>query len=154
MTTDPFTAAAVEHLAKVDHDKSREWFDGFVACTRWARDHLAAQETDGGHGPRTTAAIREWAGAWPTAQEPTDAEIDAAAAVIWESYDLLDRAAIRDALAAARAARRAEAERDEWQQTALDERAAALDALEQIKLRDAQIKAAQHALTHRPEETL
>ena len=50
-------------------------------------------------------------------------------------------------------ARQAEAERDEWRQTALDERAAALDALEQLKLRDAQIKAAQHALTHRPKET-
>ena len=35
------------------------------------------------------------------------------------------------------AARQAEAERDEWRQTALDERAAALDALEQIKARDA-----------------
>ena len=35
------------------------------------------------------------------------------------------------------AARQAEAERDEWRQTALDERAAALDALEQIKVRDA-----------------
>ena len=34
-------------------------------------------------------------------------------------------------------ARKAEAERDEWRQTALDERAAALDALEQIKVRDA-----------------
>ena len=32
---------------------------------------------------------------------------------------------------------RAAAERDEWRQTALDERAAALDALEQIKVRDA-----------------
>ena len=39
------------------------------------------------------------------------------------------------------AARQAEAERDEWRQTALDERAAALDALEQIKVRDALIKA-------------
>ena len=35
----------------------------------------------------------------------------------------------------------------------LDERAAALDALEQLKLRDAQIKVAQHALSYRPEET-
>ena len=61
---------------------------------------------------------------------------------------------ILDQLAAAEhRATRAEAERDEWRQTALDERAAALDALEQLKLRDAQIKAAQHALTHRPEET-
>ena len=34
-------------------------------------------------------------------------------------------------------AREAETERDEWRQTALDERAAALDALEQIKVRDA-----------------
>ena len=38
-------------------------------------------------------------------------------------------------------ARQAEAERDEWRQTALDERAAALDALKQIKVRDARIKA-------------
>ena len=39
-------------------------------------------------------------------------------------------------------AREAEAGRDEWRQTALDERGAALDALEQIKVRDARIKAA------------
>ena len=38
-------------------------------------------------------------------------------------------------------AREAEAERDGWRQTALDERGAALDALEQIKARDARIKA-------------
>src|SRR5699024_3405613 len=37
----------------------------------------------------------------------------------------------------------AEAERDGWRQTALDERGAALDALEQIKARDARIKAVQ-----------
>src|SRR5699024_5980142 len=37
----------------------------------------------------------------------------------------------------------AEAERDGWRQTALDERGAALDALEQIKVRDARIKAVQ-----------
>ena len=78
MTTDPFTEAAMKHLAAVDHDKSRDWFDGFVACTAWARTHLGAQETDGGHGPRTTAAIREWTGVWPAAQEPTDAEVLAA----------------------------------------------------------------------------
>ena len=39
-----------------------------------------------------------------------------------------------------------EAERDEWRQTALDERAAALDALEQIKAREARIKAVQDVL--------
>ena len=39
---------------------------------------------------------------------------------------------------------RAEAERDEWRQTALDERGAALDALEQIKVRDRRIQAVQH----------
>ena len=38
-------------------------------------------------------------------------------------------------------AREAEAERDGWRQTALDERGAALDTLEQIKARDARIKA-------------
>ena len=49
-------------------------------------------------------------------------------------------------LAAEKRATRAEAERDEWRQTALDERGAALDALEQIKARDARIKAVQDAL--------
>ena len=39
------------------------------------------------------------------------------------------------------AAREAEAERDEWRQTALDERAAALDQMEQAQIRDARIKA-------------
>ena len=41
-------------------------------------------------------------------------------------------------------AREAEAERDEWRQTALDERGATLDALEQIKVRDRRIQAVQH----------
>ena len=43
-----------------------------------------------------------------------------------------------------RKALRAEAERDEWRQTALDERGAALDLLEQIKVRDRRIQAVQH----------
>src|SRR5699024_10293493 len=42
-----------------------------------------------------------------------------------------------------RRADQAEASRDGWRQTALDERGAALDALEQIKVRDARIKAVQ-----------
>ena len=37
-----------------------------------------------------------------------------------------------------------EAERDEWRQTALDERGATLDLLEQIKVRDRRIQAVQH----------
>ena len=41
-------------------------------------------------------------------------------------------------------ARQAETERDEWRQTALDERGAALDLLEQIKVRDRRIQAVQH----------
>ena len=41
-------------------------------------------------------------------------------------------------------ARQAEAERDEWRETALDERGAALDLLEQIKVRDRRIQAVQH----------
>ena len=49
--------------------------------------------------------------------------------------------AAHDARVRRAAAREAEAERDEWRQTALDERAAALDAPEQIKVRDARIKA-------------
>ena len=40
-------------------------------------------------------------------------------------------------------ATRAEAERDEWRQTALDERGAALDTLEQVKVRDRRIQAVQ-----------
>ena len=43
-------------------------------------------------------------------------------------------------------ARQAEAERDEWRQTALDERGAALDLLEQIKARDKRIQAVQHLI--------
>ena len=43
-----------------------------------------------------------------------------------------------------REALRAEAERDEWRQAALDERGAALDLLEQIKARDKRIQAVQH----------
>ena len=43
-------------------------------------------------------------------------------------------------------AREAEAERDEWRQTALDERAAALDQMEQVQIRDARIKAVQDVL--------
>ena len=43
-----------------------------------------------------------------------------------------------------RRADQAEASRDEWRQTALDERGAALDALEQIKVRDRRIQAVQH----------
>ena len=53
--------------------------------------------------------------------------------------EILDRLA-----AAERRATRAEAERDEWRQTALDERGAALDTLEQIKVRDRRIQAVQH----------
>ena len=53
-------------------------------------------------------------------------------------------------LAAEKRATRAEAERDEWRQTALDERGAALDALEQIKARDARIKAVQAILDENP----
>ena len=41
---------------------------------------------------------------------------------------------------------RAEAERDEWRQTALDERGAALDLLEQIKVRDKRIQAVRDVL--------
>ena len=43
-----------------------------------------------------------------------------------------------------RRADQAEASRDEWRQTALDERGAALDTLEQIKVRDRRIQAVQH----------
>ena len=53
--------------------------------------------------------------------------------------EILDRLA-----AAEHRATRAEAERDEWRQTALDERGAALDLLEQIKVRDRRIQAVQH----------
>ena len=87
MTTDDFTTAAREESERmwpgVGRGQSRADLDramrgGFQVGAEWARDHLAAQE-------------------------PTDAEVEAAAVVIWESYDLLDRAAIRDALTAARA---------------------------------------------------
>lgn len=75
--TDDFTEAAqaeAESWIGMDLDDH----DNFVSGAVWARDHLASQEADGGHGPRTTAAIREWTGTWPAAQEPTDAEVLAA----------------------------------------------------------------------------
>lgn len=85
-TTDNFTSAAMTHLAEVDHDKSRDWFDGFVACVSWARDHLAAQE-------------------------PTDAEVEAVKDIMRSvGSDDLDVLA-RQALSAARAVRRDEGER-------------------------------------------
>lgn len=94
MTTDPFTTAAQKsaerahpgHRSALPGDSVLDLVDTHVAGWEAARDHLAAQQ-------------------------PTDAEVDAAAVVIWESYDLLDRAAIRDALSAARAARRDEEQR-------------------------------------------
>ena len=49
-------------------------------------------------------------------------------------------------LAAEKRATRAQTERDEWRQTALDERGAALDLLEQIKVRDKRIQAVRDAL--------
>ena len=55
--------------------------------------------------------------------------------------------AILDRLAATEhRATRAEAERDEWRQAALDERGAALDLLEQIKVRDKRIQAVRDVL--------
>ena len=83
MTTDPFTEAARAEAERYFADPGVDplalsVIDHAMHMAEWARTHLAAQETDGGHGPRTTAAIREWTGAWPAAQEPTDAELDAA----------------------------------------------------------------------------
>ena len=57
-----------------------------------------------------------------------------------------ERTAARIAGEVAAEVRAAKAERDEWRQTALDERAAALDALEQVKARDVRIKAVQDVL--------
>ena len=99
MTTDPFTEAAMEHLATVDHDKSRDWFDGFVACTAWARTRLAAQEpTDA----EIDAAARTWAESGPTA-------------AVWEQMAEERREYTRErmhaCLSAARAARRDEERR-------------------------------------------
>ena len=55
--------------------------------------------------------------------------------------------AILDRLAATEhRATRAGAERDEWRQAALDERGAALDLLEQIKVRDKRIQAVRDVL--------
>ena len=130
MTTDPFTDAARAEAERRVMGSSRfahTTRDLLVGMAEWARTHLAAQETDGGRGPRTTAAIREWTGAWPAAQEPTDAEVEAACVGFYNDPngltdwtklarvqpDLADkyRAGIRRALSAARAARRDEEKR-------------------------------------------
>ena len=55
--------------------------------------------------------------------------------------EILDRLAATE-----HRATRAEAERDEWRQAALDERGAALDLLEQIKVRDKRIQAVRDVL--------
>ena len=66
-----------------------------------------------------------------------EATIEEHGPLAWPDIPSADLLALLDALAAAEhRATRAEAERDEWRQTALDERGAALDALEQIKVRE------------------
>ena len=55
-------------------------------------------------------------------------------------------------LAAKKRATRAEAERDDWREVALQERGAALDALEQIKARDKRIQAVEDVLDRAREE--
>lgn len=101
MIADPFTDAAMKHLAKVDRDKSREWFDGFVACTRWARTHLAAQEP-------TDAEVEAAAEAWSKSFIDGHPQREAwkPGGDISTRYAAIERA--RTALSAARAARRDE----------------------------------------------
>ena len=102
MTTDPFTDAA----------RAEAWRrhpDPVDVETGEPVDDWGFEE----QGRRDFQAGAEWARTRLAAQEPTAAEVRAAAVVIWESYDLLDRAAIRDALSAARAARRDEEKRND-----------------------------------------
>lgn len=98
MTTDPFTEAArAEAEAFVRKAMADAWTDG--------------EEFE--HLPRVLAErLPEWARAHLAAQEPSDAEVEAAKAVL-DSVEYADEPqSIRAALSAARAARRDEEKRD------------------------------------------
>ncbi len=101
---------------------------------------------------RATPEVGQESGAWQTdgyaeyivvdCEQDSDGEYDHIAEAANERLGAFIAAANPDAIRALLdLLAAAEAERDEWRQTALDERAAALDALEQIKVRDARIKA-------------
>lgn len=84
--TDRFTTAARAEAERDWGTTVRAQRPAFIAGARWARDHLAAQD-------------------------PTDAEVEAAKAVL-DSFEYADEPqSIRDALSAARAARRDEDQR-------------------------------------------
>ncbi|WP_087483999.1 hypothetical protein [Brachybacterium massiliense] len=136
MTTDPFTEAELADYARAEAEtrwpqrRAGHYVQqlAFVAGAEWARAHLAAQE---GH-----RRVRKYADDWDTctcgydawpcrSQEPTDAEVEAAAraiaaeqdrriglkAGVWWSAERrrnLARTDARAALSAARAARRDE----------------------------------------------
>ena len=132
MTTDPFTEAAraeAEELTgpPVAGETSWDYRYLFEAGAEWARNHLTAQE---GH-----RRVRKYADDWDTctcgydawpcrSQEPTDAEVEAAArtwaesgptAAVWEQMAEERREYTRErmhaCLSAARAARRDEEKR-------------------------------------------
>lgn len=98
----------------------------------------------------------------PTDEDVRSVQAELEAAVVdyrSPNIDLASRA-LSALTAAEHRATRAEAERDGWRQTALDERGAALDTLEQIKVRDARIKAvrdvldqAEASISHHPAYT-
>src|SRR5699024_4669971 len=100
--------------------------------------HLTDEEKD--YLPR---AWDEW-----TARVKRDAAREALAAAEHRATRAEAQSAIRGRAVVIyrERARQAEAERDEWRQTALDERGAALDLLEQIKARDKRIQAVQHLI--------
>ena len=109
-----------------------EWKD--LATTEIT--HLTDEEKD--YLPR---AWDEW-----IARVKRDAAREALAAAEHRATRAEDQSAIRGRAVVIyrERARQAEAELDEWRETALDERGAALDLLEQIKVRDKRIQAVQH----------
>ena len=112
-----------------------EVVDGLWAALAQAEHRIARLEAQTSIRGRAVVMYRERAREAEAQVEAWRKQYEYDTARLWDDLDDAD-----DDLC------EAEAERDEWRQTALDERAAALDLLEQIKVRDARIKAVQDAL--------
>ena len=157
MTTDAFTEAAEVASWEDDRhpDDTGAWSRmKFMRGARWARAHLAAQEpTDA----EVLAALNAQGVVVSPKMHPApsldywgDKPAEAMRAALTAAEHRATRAEAQSAIRGRavliyqQRARQAEAERDEWRETALDERGAALDLLEQIKVRDKRIQAVQH----------
>lgn len=148
MTAHPIDTEALRRLADAATPGPWRIGEAFDFPASWVA-HLS----NNGWDDRTTVTSEDTPG--HIDQEERDAEFIAAArTAVPALLDALEQAesdrdwnlrssrlAKEERIKANARAEKAEAERDEWKEVALQERAAALDALEQVKVRDARIKA-------------